>query len=329
MEKDLENFLHRAPPGSKLSVNLRQKVLLKLIKAMRQADASTTLGQASEVEFDILTKSGGTRVVSSVYLSGVNEFIKRIEQSENGSENGNGDGDGDDDLINYETLREIVASEDILKEYIYPEMTENAIPDTLVNRTTTQRTCRRCGTCFTPSKYYSTHPIPPPDHSCRYHPGKTEKIGGMRVYGCCHAGIGDDKGCETGDWHVFSGYRRGEAIPRFHGLQNEKCELKNAVALDAEMSYTSGGYEVSRLTILDFFTENTILDILILPRCPPILDYNTKWSGINSEMYETGQWPVVNFEEAKEMIGRIVGPETILIGHSLDNDLRVLEVITT
>jgi RNA exonuclease 1 len=98
------------------------------------------------------------------------------------------------------------------------------------------------------------------------------------------------------------------------------------VALDAEMFYTVGGYEVSRLTLVDFETEATLLDVLIEPRCAPVLDYNTKWSGVSAESYRSGELQVLKFAEAQKRLAEFIGSETILIGHSLDNDLRVLEV---
>ena len=38
---------------------------------------------------------------------------------------------------------------------------------------------------------------------------------------------------------------------------------------------------------------------------------------------------MLSFEEMRGKLAEIIGDETILIGHSLDNDLRVLEVINS
>lgn len=99
------------------------------------------------------------------------------------------------------------------------------------------------------------------------------------------------------------------------------------------MFYTRGGYEVSRVTLVDFFTEGVLLDCLVLPRYGPVLDYNTRFSGITAEMYSadagagSGALQVFSFDQVKEMLARLIRPETILIGHSLENDLTVLEVL--
>lgn len=49
---------------------------------------------------------------------------------------------------------------------------------------------------------------------------------------------------------------------------------------------------------------------------------------MSAESFESGEYPVLGFDEARDRLAAIIGVETILIGHSLDNDLRVLEVNT-
>ena len=319
MENDLSKFLHRVPAGCKISVTLREKVLLKLIKAMRQIDAGSTLGQAAVAENELLLKSGGT--VSSVYLSAVMDYIKKLENRENENI------PVTKEEVSYEELREIVANKDSLNEYTYPLPCDSAGISVLVDCFDTTKSCRRCGVNFVPFKYYNKSDGSS-SKSCRYHSGKVEKVGGLRVYGCCHAPVGDSHGCETGEWHVFEGYKKGDPTPRFPSFTSRSAN-RNIVALDAEMFYTVGGYEVSRLTLVDFHTESTLFDVLIEPRHVPVLDYNTKWSGVSVESYESGDFEVLKFEEMKMKLGEFIGKETILIGHSLDNDLRVLEVTKT
>lgn len=285
---------------------------------MRQADASSSLSQAAEIEGELLMKSSGGKI-PSVYLSSVSEFIKRDRSSDLCAR--------EVETVSYEELMGILASKEMLVEYSYPtNYNGNSGPTSLAGRSESSQTCRRCGINFTPSKYYGVTEKSS-ERICRYHEGRIEKIGGLRVYGCCQAPVGDANGCETREWHVFEGFKKGDPVPRFSKLQNA-MNLCNAVALDAEMFYTAGGYEVSRVTAVDFFTEASLLDILVRPRHPPVLDYNTKWSGVSAESYESDELPVLQFDEMKAKLAEIIGEETILIGHSLDNDLRVLEVRT-
>lgn len=294
-------------------------MLLKLIKAMRQADAGSSLGQAAEIEAELLKKSGGT--VSSVYLSSVSEYIKRLsdEKSDNNLSNAS---DKDHSDVTYEDLMEVLADQATLREYTYPQVSEDPNENSVyIACTATPRQCRRCGITFIPAHHYTQDNLV---SACRYHSERPERIGGLRVYGCCHAPVGDSNGCTSSSKHVFEGFKQGDPAPKFSRLPAVNVR-KNAVALDAEMSYTVGGYEASRVTLVDFFTEATLLDVLVMPQCSPVLDYNTKWSGVSEESFRSGEYPVLSFEEAKKQLAAFIGPETILIGHSLDNDLRVLE----
>ena len=313
---------------------------------MRRWNAASSLSQAAEIEFEFLMKSEAK--ISSIYLSGIADYLKR-KQEEAAHLASSSEARAKVDLNNnenkealYEKLKGLLADKTILQEFNYPLKCEsdNNISsgssvygdyNSINTDTDVKRNCRRCGITFSPIKYYATYPVSP--SHCRYHSGKTEKIGGLRVYGCCQAPIGDSSGCETFDWHVFEGYKRGDPAPIYSPLNRVRDEprrmrVRGVVALDAEMFYTVGGYEASRLTIVDFHTESTLLDVLIKPRAPPVLDYNTKWSGVSAELYDTdgGGLEVLDFNEAKGRMKEIIDWDTILIGHSLDNDLRVLEV---
>lgn len=339
-EGSLVNFLHRAPAGFKISVELREKVLLKLVKALRAADATCTLARAAEIEYELLVK-GSTRI-TSIYLSAVATRIKALEKLTNDTSecsntsinsntintsiNSSHENNQLYDSATYEDLLALAASKSSLDMYSYPLISDEANKSILVHCSTDRKSCRRCGMKFVPSAYYaeSSEVARQP---CRFHGGRVEKIGGLRVYGCCQAAVGDANGCETHEYHVFEGFNpRDDPTPRFPRLPSSLLSGSKAVALDAEMCYTSGGYEVSRLTMVDFFSEATLLDVLVLPRCPPVIDYNTKWSGVDAKSFVEGKLAVRGFDEAIREVAQFIGPETIIIGHSLDNDLKVLEV---
>ena len=156
----------------------------------------------------------------------------------------------------------------------------------------------------------------------------------MRVYSCCHS-TDASAGCSSAPFHVFEGKhqrRRGEEVLKFMKLpamNSSALPLQyQALALDAEMFYTRGGYEASRVTLVDFFSEAAVLDCLVLPRYGPVLDYNTRYSGISAAMYEAegSALPVLTFDQLRSRLAELIQADTILIGHSLDNDLSVLEV---
>jgi DNA polymerase III epsilon subunit-like protein len=98
---------------------------------------------------------------------------------------------------------------------------------------------------------------------------------------------------------------------------------KNAqiVAVDCEMCETSAGMEVTRLTLVDQHSR-VLLDTYVVPD-EPIIDYKTEWSGISEETLEH---VTITYKQAIIAFLRLVTSETILVGHSLDSDLKSLRV---
>ena len=98
-------------------------------------------------------------------------------------------------------------------------------------------------------------------------------------------------------------------------------------AMDCEMVETSAGRELARVTLIRFQpTEQNVdgyqvvLDLLVKP-VRPVLDYKTQYSGIKAAMLE----PIsTRIEQVQVALAGIVGINDILIGHSLENDLRAL-----
>ncbi|KAG6904902.1 hypothetical protein DXG01_006387 [Tephrocybe rancida] len=140
-----------------------------------------------------------------------------------------------------------------------------------------------------------------------------------------------------------AGWLETPELPK-QGLLEEALEKgKNATkakiySIDCEMCLTEDGKELTRVSIIDYYTEVVIYDQLVKP-AKPITDYLTRWSGITAEALG----PVTTtLSQVQAHIMRLLSPPPanpfsssipapppptpILLGHSLESDLKALKI---
>ena len=87
------------------------------------------------------------------------------------------------------------------------------------------------------------------------------------------------------------------------------------------MCLTRDGLELTRLSIVDSDLQ-VLFDGYVLPKSD-IVDYNTRYSGITAAHLDG---VTMRLEDAREKLMGVIGEETVLVGHSLENDLKALKV---
>lgn len=81
-----------------------------------------------------------------------------------------------------------------------------------------------------------------------------------------------------------------------------------------------------RVSVVDYFTAETLVDKLVFPD-QPIQSYNTKFSGVNHKQMATAKASgdcFFGIAAAREAIWKFIGPDTIVVAHSGQNDLNSL-----
>lgn len=200
------------------------------------------------------------------------------------------------------------------------------------------KACERCKQKFKPNSQEGFK------GRCQYHPGKKTffKLSNNQNYfktQCCDIILPNNNneadpalvmGCMINNFHVYKDTNHEELQKKigftFSETSNNNRDLqKDLVGLDAEMVYTTKGFEVARVTVVDFYNTNEILyDKLIMP-FGKVIDYNSEFSGIHHLSKDN----TVSFYQMRQELNNIIDSDTIIIGHGLENDFNVLRLMHT
>ncbi|KAL7749934.1 hypothetical protein RI367_004810 [Sorochytrium milnesiophthora] len=249
-----------------------------------------------------------------------------------GKRKGAGDSSEDDDTarkrprltvsLDMAAVHKLALSEDDLIHLVYPnwetlEKCLAAAPPSMApaggTDTAVTRECDRCRKRYLDSDTSA---------DCAYHWGRlrTRRTQGERVK---DQGAVGSLGCTYGP-HVFKQDDLGvlhvlepfEVTPVAHDASGGEryCPL---VALDCEMCYTTAGFELCRLSAVDQ-RGKVVINELVKP-AGRVVDLNSRWSGIYS--LDDAKYTL---PEIRAKLFRIIDQRTVLVGHSLEGDLKVM-----
>lgn len=188
------------------------------------------------------------------------------------------------------------------------------------------KTCERCKQPFMVKRREEAE-------ECTYHWGRafTTKAGGekRRVYSCCEREP-DSEGCSQGP-HVFY-----ESAPEDLHLRHsftvtrppddpEADTALDIVALDCEMVYTTGGFRVARVSVVDAAGQQIFDELVRMDDGVEVIDFNTRFSGITPEEY--AEKAVLPLASIRRSLDTLVSARTIVVGHALENDLKTLRMV--
>uniref|UniRef100_A0A915DM57 Exonuclease domain-containing protein n=1 Tax=Ditylenchus dipsaci TaxID=166011 RepID=A0A915DM57_9BILA len=90
------------------------------------------------------------------------------------------------------------------------------------------------------------------------------------------------------------------------------------------MVYGVWGTQLARISVVDLLDE-LVLDEIVRPEeNNPIVDCNTRFSGLTKEQIDTAKY---DLQGVQKKLFELVNSETILIGHSLESDLKALRIV--
>lgn len=205
--------------------------------------------------------------------------------------------------------------------------------------------CDRCSTRFQIFRGRNAEGKLASKGPCRYHWGRLR----TGNFTCCNNSSGV-AGCTLAENHVFkvTDPARLAALLQFKETPKPNPEDQNRkskvpVVFDCEMGYTTCGFELIRVTALEWPNKKVLLDVLVRT-IGEVIDLNTRFSGVSEQIYSTApNFPEISTKlyptsgeplqkvaspaAARDFMFSLLDPDTPLLGHAIENDLNACRMI--
>ncbi|EPB79065.1 exonuclease [Ancylostoma ceylanicum] len=168
---------------------------------------------------------------------------------------------------------------------------------------------------------------------------------GESYFACCGADR-TTPGCCVAEAHV-SDTLNAEALREFTPTPASRGEDDprnyKVYAMDCEMVYGVWGPELARVSVVDM-DNKLVLDLIVKPH-NTVIDYNTRFSGLTANQVETSDVDLFEVSfissrpssytfaslklgpiQAQSRLFELVNERSILIGHSLESDLKAMRL---
>eukprot|EP00923_Selenidium_pygospionis_P022299 GHVN01038570.1.p1 GENE.GHVN01038570.1~~GHVN01038570.1.p1 ORF type:complete len:286 (+),score=65.21 GHVN01038570.1:430-1287(+) len=104
---------------------------------------------------------------------------------------------------------------------------------------------------------------------------------------------------------------------------SQSVSVDDLIAIDCEMVVTiEDEYEVARVSCVDA-RNRVLIDEMVRPT-NKVIDYKTEFSGVSEKSLEG---VTTTLSDIQKKLKLIIKPTSVIVGHSVDNDLRCLKIV--